>query len=141
MIMIINKIYIEMRIMTETTFLYQSFYKAEDLFLIHQNENGLEHDLVANYIQSSLSLATWYRKESDFANPLLEELFLRRLFYNLLNTINDATKCPILRRICLNQIHEPLIALKHYYNQSRTGHKHFLLLQKDLKEIQYLNDL
>ncbi|WP_233219108.1 MULTISPECIES: hypothetical protein [unclassified Photobacterium] len=76
--------------MTETTFLYRSFYKAEDLFLIHQNENGLEHDLVANYIQSSLSLANWYRKESDFANPLLEELFLRCLFYNLLNTINDA---------------------------------------------------
>ncbi|WP_238030957.1 MULTISPECIES: hypothetical protein [unclassified Photobacterium] len=119
--------------MTETTFYTNHFIKQKISFLFIKMMNGLEHDLVANYIQSSLSLATWYRKDSDFANPLLEELFLRRLFYNLLNTINDATKCPVLRRICLNQIHEPLIALKHYYNQSRTGHKHFLLLQKDLK--------
>ncbi len=127
--------------MKESTFLYQMFYQAEDRFMFLSEENGLEHEVVFSYIQATLNLASWYRKDSDFANPLLEELFLRRVYYNLLESINDSSKCRILRQICLDQIHGPLIALKRHYCHSSAGYERFLMLQKDLRDIQYTNDL
>ncbi|MDP2574286.1 hypothetical protein Q8W40_19000 [Vibrio penaeicida] len=127
--------------MKESTFLYQTFYQAEDRFLFHTEENGFEHEVVFSYIQATLNLASWYGKGTDYANPLLEELFLRRVYYNLLETINDATNCRILRQICLDQIHGPLIALKRHYCHSSAGYERFLSLQKDLQNIQYTTDL
>ncbi|MBD1557492.1 hypothetical protein HC752_11160 [Vibrio sp. S9_S30] len=127
--------------MKESAFLYQTFYQAEDRFRLHFEENGFEHEVVFSYIQATLNLASWYGKGTDFANPLLEELFLRRVYYNLLDTINGASNCRILRQICLDQIHGPLIALKRHYCHSLAGYERFLSLQKDLQNIQYTTDL
>nr|WP_086939158.1 hypothetical protein [Thaumasiovibrio occultus] len=126
--------------MKESTRLYQAFYQSEDRFLLHKDENGCEQDVVFTYIQASLNLASWYRDSSQFINPLLEELFLRRVYYNLLNAIDDMTNSQVLRQICLDQIHGPLIALKRHYSHSSAGYARFLALQQDLRNIQYTNN-
>ena len=74
--------------------------------------------------------------DADEENLLLCELFLRQVYFHLLDAIQDSTRSRIFRRVCLDSIHTPLFCLKRYYYQFEQGDVKFLALQQQLRLIQ-----
>nr|WP_087018340.1 hypothetical protein [Thaumasiovibrio subtropicus] len=123
--------------MQDSTALYRTFYTAEDRFTAEPSLPGFEPDVIFDYIQSGLDLASLYNKRAAHPNRLLEELFLRRVFYRLLSAIDDEDNSRIFRRVCLDNIYGPLLALKRHYSVSDAGYRRFLILEQELRNVQY----
>ncbi|SJN53821.1 hypothetical protein VR7878_00502 [Vibrio ruber DSM 16370] len=120
--------------------LYNAFFKAQDRF-IHDNQPlGSEPEIIQEYIQSGLLLASLYRPETHHENSLLHELFLRQIFFHLLDAIQNPANSRIFRRICLDSIHIPLLTLKRYYHQLDNGDVKLMELQQQLRMIQTILD-
>ncbi|KUJ00490.1 hypothetical protein [Vibrio sp. MEBiC08052] len=120
--------------------LYNAFFKAQDRFIQHNQPLGFEPEVIQEYIQSGLLLASLYRPETHHENGLLHELFLRRVFFHLLDAIQDPTYSRIFRRICLDSIHIPLLTLKRFYRQLNGGDIKLMSLQQQLRSIQTILD-
>lgn len=101
---------------------------------------GFEPETIQEYIQSGLLLASFYRPETHDENDLLYELFLRQVFFHLLDAIQDPIYSRIFRRICLDSIHIPLLTLKRYYRQLNNGDAKLTALQQQLRSIQTILD-
>ncbi|WP_047042625.1 hypothetical protein [Vibrio mexicanus] len=116
--------------------LYNAYYKAQDRFLDLHTQGGFEPDVIHDYIHWGMLLASQYESGASSENPLLCELFLRQLYFHLIDAIEDPLRSRIFRRVCLDSIHTPLICLKRYYYQYENGDVKFLLIKQQLQRIQ-----
>lgn len=121
--------------------LYHQFFKAEERFASPPILPGFEPDIVIDLVQSGLNLAAYYSRRTPNRNPLLQELFLRRVFFNLVEAIRHRGHSRIFRRICIDHLHCPLLALKKLYGDSAHGQKQLQLLQRGLLQIHYHSGL
>ncbi|NBI54031.1 hypothetical protein [Photobacterium alginatilyticum] len=117
--------------------LYSLFFKAEERFLNHPVIPGFEPDIIIEFVQSGLNLASYYCRHSPNYNPLLQELFLRRVFFHLTDAIAHRGHSRIFRRICLDHLHCPLLALKKHYGQSDEGKRQLHSLQRNLLQLHH----
>lgn len=85
--------------------------------------------LVANYIEAALNVAKIYEQLS---NPLLQEFYLRRTHYEIINKMCDPLVHNAIRKQCSYQIHKPLLALKRFYKTHNSTAK-FLLLEYEVR--------
>ncbi|CAM4417189.1 hypothetical protein [Pseudoalteromonas ostreae] len=85
--------------------------------------------LVANYIEAGLSTARHYEKNH---NLLLQELYLRRTFHEILNKMCDSLVHCAIRKQCLEQLYKPLLALKRFY-RSHNSIKKYLILEREAR--------
>jgi hypothetical protein len=92
--------------------------------------------VIQEYIHWTLTLASNYERGAKDENTLLHELFLRQLYFHLLDAIQDPQRSRIFRRLCLDSIHTPLLCLKRHYDQWEDGDIKFLLLQQQLQRVQ-----
>ncbi|MDO6541755.1 hypothetical protein [Photobacterium sanguinicancri] len=123
--------------MKQTASCYQAFFSAEDRFLNPHIVPGFEPDVIVDFIQSGVTLAACYQSGTKNPNPLLQELFLRRVFFNLLKAIDHRGHSRIFRRVCWDYLHCPLLALKKYYGDSQAGKQRFLSLQREIRQVQH----
>ncbi|MCW8328623.1 hypothetical protein MD588_07360 [Photobacterium sp. SDRW27] len=127
--------------MEKQALLYNTYFKAEDRYLNHPVVPGFEPDIIIDFIQSGLNLASFYCRHSPNYNPILQELFLRRVFFHLVDAINHKGHSRIFRRICIDHIHYPLLALKKYYSHFAHGDKQLQSLQRNLLQLHYSSGL
>ncbi|MCR9592926.1 hypothetical protein NB525_02745 [Vibrio alginolyticus] len=111
--------------------IFNAFFKAQDRFLLAA-PHGFEPDVIHDYIHWGMVLSSCYEHDADEENLLLCELFLRQVYFHLLDAIQDSTRS----RVCLDSIHTPLFCLKRYYYQFEQGDVKFLALQQQLRLIQ-----
>lgn len=116
--------------------LYQSFYQSQDRFIDKTTDGGFEPDVIHDYIHSTMNLASYYEPGATHENFLLCELFLRRLYFDLLAAIQDPIRSRVFRRVCLDSIHTPLLCLKRYYYHWDDGDIRFLQIQQQLQRVQ-----
>ncbi len=122
--------------MDRTRPFYNGLFKARDRFLDNSTTCGFEPDVIQEYIHWTLTLASNYERGAKDENTLLHELFLRQLYFHLLDAIQDPQRSRIFRRLCLDSIHTPLLCLKRHYDQWEDGDIKFLLLQQQLQRVQ-----
>ena len=86
--------------------------------------------VVAQFIDAGLTLARSYSKEQCI---LLQELFLRRTYNDLINKICDPLQSECMRKQCLDQLYKPLLALKRFYKQYDASHTKYHKLERELR--------
>ncbi|MGD1467898.1 hypothetical protein [Vibrio harveyi] len=116
--------------------IYNAFFKAQDRFLHVYAPSGFEPDVIHDYIHWGMVLSSIYDHDAEHENLLLCELYLRQVYFHLLDAIQDPARNRIFRRVCLDSIHTPLLCLKRYYYQFEDGDVKFLSLQQQLRLIQ-----
>jgi len=86
--------------------------------------------LVSQYIEGSLALAKWYGSSQC---TLLQELYLKRVFNELLNSIADPLVHESIRKQCFDQLYKPLLALKRFYKQHHKDKRKYLMLELEAR--------
>ncbi|MGF1910056.1 hypothetical protein L4C38_11480 [Vibrio kasasachensis] len=119
---------------------YNAYFKSQDRFVNHRAPDGFEPDIIYEYIHWSMTLASYYEEGAENESILLYELFLRRLYFHLLDAMQNPSHSRIFRRVCLDSIHAPLLCLKRYYYQWDDGDIKFLALQQQLRHLQAPHD-
>ncbi|AOT10023.1 hypothetical protein [Pseudoalteromonas luteoviolacea] len=89
---------------------------------------------VANFIEDGFKLAKWYEKKPCV---LLQELYLRRVFFELLNHIADPLVHQSFRQQCFEQLHKPLLALKRFYKKQHRSMAPFYRLEREARIISH----
>ncbi|MBN3572373.1 hypothetical protein [Vibrio neptunius] len=120
--------------------LYNAFFKAQDRFVDRYTPSGFEPDIIHDYIHWAMTLSSLYEQGTENENPLLCELYLRQVYFHLIEAIQDPVRSRTFRRVCLDAIHTPLLCLKRYYYQWEDGDIQFLNLQQHLQRIQTPHD-
>ncbi|MHC6530065.1 MULTISPECIES: hypothetical protein [unclassified Vibrio] len=115
--------------------LYRAFYQAQDRFLDPYTACGFEPDIICNYVHCGLLLTSYYEYGAEHQNPLLCELFLRQVYFHLLDGIDDTTRSRVFRQICLDAVHTPLLCLKRFYDHISDGDIKFLSLKQELQRL------
>jgi hypothetical protein len=90
--------------------------------------------IVAQFIEASLTLARCYSKEDCI---LLQELFLRRTYHDLINKICDPLQSECMRKQCLDQLYKPLLALKRFYKKYDSSQKKYYELERELRVLSH----
>lgn len=103
--------------MKEQQVLYSRFYKAQDRFASLEQVQGNEPFVIRDYIECALTLSAYYEKHAAQENILLCELYLRQVFFHLIEAIESPDHSFAFRHICLDSIHSPLFYLKRHYRQ------------------------
>ncbi|CAM4042966.1 MULTISPECIES: hypothetical protein [Pseudoalteromonas] len=85
--------------------------------------------LVADYIEAGLKAARYYEKQQC---ALLQELYLRRTFHEILNKMCDSLIHCAIRKQCLEQLYKPLMALKRFYKTHNSTRK-YLILEREAR--------
>ncbi len=85
---------------------------------------------VAQFIEAGLTLARCYAKEQS---ALLQELFLKRTYNDLINKICDPLQSECMRKQCLDQLYKPLIALKRFYKKYDETNQRYHLLEMEFR--------
>ena len=101
--------------------LYNAFFKAQDRFVERYTPCGFEPDIIHDYIHWPMTLSSFYEQGTENENPLLCELYLRQVYFHLIEAIQDPVRSRTFRRVCLDAIHTPLLCLKRYYYQWEDG--------------------
>ncbi|PMO02753.1 hypothetical protein BCT19_19245 [Vibrio splendidus] len=122
--------------MKEQQVLYSRFYKAQDRFASLEQVQGNEPFVIRDYIECALTLSTYYEKHAAQENILLCELYLRQVFFHLIEAIESPDHSFAFRHICLDSIHSPLFYLKRHYRQQPHGHARFLNISQTLQQVQ-----
>ncbi len=122
--------------MSPSNYLYSAYFAAQDRFRNTHSLSGFEPDVIYDYIHSAHALAFYYEPHTKHENCLLCELFLRQVYFDLLEAIQDPNRSRTFRRVCLDSIHAPLLALKRYYAYYDNGDIQFLSLKHQLLRIQ-----
>lgn len=91
-------------------------------------------DVLTNVVEHGLLLAKVYQKMN---NPLLQELFLRRLFFDLLNIMSDPLLHLLIRRMSLDFVYKPLFALKRFYKKIEGDLCNYYKLENELRVISF----
>lgn len=90
-------------------------------------QRGQAPNLVAQFIETGLHWARYYGARQMY---LLQELYLRRTFYQLVNIICDPLLEQQVRKQSLCQLHKPQLALQRFYRQQQGMHKYRALSQE-----------
>ncbi|MCY9866187.1 hypothetical protein OTK49_26980 [Vibrio coralliirubri] len=122
--------------MKEQQVLYSRFYKAQDRFASLEQVQGHEPFVIREYIECALTLSAYYEKHAAQENILLCELYLRQVFFHLIEAIESPERNFAFRHICLDSIHSPLFYLKRHYCQQPQGQARFLNLSQTLQQVQ-----
>ncbi|KXF82915.1 hypothetical protein [Enterovibrio coralii] len=122
--------------MDSKQYLYQTYFDAQDRFNEKHSPYGYEPDIVQQYLHAGFNLASFHDFGADNESPLLTELFLKQLYFSLLEAIQDPARSHSFRHVCLDAIHAPLIGLKRYYKNWPNGDVRFLQLQQELQRLQ-----
>ncbi|MEZ9290939.1 hypothetical protein AB4251_16650 [Vibrio lentus] len=122
--------------MKEQQGLYSRFYKAQDRFASLEQVQSHEPFVIRDYIQCGLTLSAYYEKHAAQENILLCELYLRQVFFHLIEAIESRDRSFAFRHICLDSIHSPLFYLKRHYCQQPQGQARFLNLSQTLQQVQ-----
>ena len=122
--------------MKEQQSLYSRFYKAQDRFASLEQVQGHEPFVIRDYIECALTLSAYYEKHAAQENILLCELYLRQVFFHLIEAIESPERSFAFRNICLDSIHSPLFYLKRHYCQQPQGQARFLNLSQTLQQVQ-----
>ncbi|MCG9557869.1 MULTISPECIES: hypothetical protein [Vibrio] len=122
--------------MKEQQGLYSRFYKAQDRFASLEQVQGHEPFVIRDYIECALTLSTYYERHATQENALLCELYLRQVFFHLIEAIESPGRSFTFRHICLDSIHAPLFYLKRHYCQQPQGQARFLNLSQILQQVQ-----
>ncbi len=146
--------------MTQLTQLYNAYFKAQDRFIAARSADfaapnleikcvsmegseierfdieGFEVDIIHHYLNAGHMLASYFEPRARHENHLLCELTLRQIYCQLLTAIEDTNRSRLFRRICLNSVHIPLLALQRYYTYQHQGDGEFLKLKQRLLRIQ-----
>ena len=93
-----------------------------DLFVIGTGNAG-KH-VAYDAVEAGLNVARYYEKHHNF---ILQELYLRRTFHELLEKICDSLIHNAIRKQCLAQLYKPQLALKRYYKTHNCIEKYFSL--------------
>lgn len=86
--------------------IFNAFFKAQDRFQLAA-PSGFEPDVIHDYIHWGMVLSSSYEHEAEDENLLLCELFLRQVYFHLLEAIQDPTRTRTFRRVCLDSVHTP----------------------------------
>ncbi|OCQ19290.1 hypothetical protein A7985_20810 [Pseudoalteromonas luteoviolacea] len=89
---------------------------------------------VAQFIEDGFNLAKWYERKPCV---LLQELYLRRVFFELLNHIADPLVNQSYRQQCFEQLHKPLLALKRFYKKQHRSMAPFYRLEREARIISH----
>ena len=116
--------------------IYNAYFKAKDRFDGDGNTFGYEPDIVQGFVQTGLMLASYHELGSEHESVLLNELFLRQVYFKLLDAIQSPYRSHSFRRICLDGVHSPLYALQRHYVQVPDGDRKFAQLQLMLQRLQ-----
>ncbi|WP_138631096.1 hypothetical protein [Pseudoalteromonas spongiae] len=92
------------------------------------------YQTVDELVSTGLVLANFYGERQQ---SLLQELFLRRLFFDLLGKVCDPLVGSVVQRICLDFTYQPLFALKRFY---RTSHGELTAYYKLERELRILSN-
>ncbi|WCE31353.1 hypothetical protein [Vibrio sp. SCSIO 43137] len=122
--------------MSEQARIYNGFYKSQDRFATAHCREGFEPDVISDYIYWAMIIASYHEPGSKSENPLLCELHLRKVYSDLLSAISNTRYTATFRRVCLDSIHTPLLALKRYYYQFENGDITFMELKQQLQYVQ-----
>lgn len=123
--------------MADSKHLYRAFFKAQDRFINHRvTSSGFEPDVIYDYIHCGIALASHHEPHADQQNWLLCELFIRQVYFHLIEAIQDPLRSLVFRRVCLDNIHTPLLFLKRFYYHFEHGEKAFGQVQKALMQLQ-----
>ncbi|MEZ8494740.1 hypothetical protein AB6C81_21080 [Vibrio splendidus] len=122
--------------MKEQQVLYSRFYKAQDRFASLEQVQGNEPFVIRDYIECALTLSAYYEKHAAQENILLCELYLRQVFFHLIEAIESPDHSFAFRHICLDFIHSPLFYLKRHYRQQPHGQARFLNISQTLQQVQ-----
>ncbi|MEZ9578765.1 MULTISPECIES: hypothetical protein [unclassified Vibrio] len=122
--------------MKEQQVLYSRFYKAQDRFASLEQVQGHEPFVIREYIEYALTLSAYYEKHAAQENILLCELYLRQVFFHLIEAIESPDHSFAFRHICLDSIHSPLFYLKRHYRQQPHGQARFLNISQTLQQVQ-----
>ncbi|SBS68157.1 hypothetical protein [Vibrio splendidus] len=122
--------------MKEQQVLYSRFYKAQDRFASLEQIQGNEPFVIRDYIECALTLSAYYEKHAAQENILLCELYLRQVFFHLIEAIESPDHSFAFRHICLDSIHSPLFYLKRHYRQQPHGQARFLNISQILQQVQ-----
>lgn len=95
--------------MMNQNMLYKAYFSARDRFSEAFAPTGYEPDIIHNFIQTGLNLASSYERDSDGENVLLCELFLRQIYFRLLDSVEDPYLSITFRQMCLDNIYIPLL--------------------------------
>ncbi|UIP30061.1 hypothetical protein [Photobacterium sp. TLY01] len=125
--------------MSKSSTLYRQFFLAEERFLNYPLIPGFEQDVIVDMTQAGMNLAAFYGQQNAWRNPLLQELFLRRVFFHLCNSVEDKHQSRVFRRICLDYLHCPLLALKKCYGDNHVSK--FLSLKQSLLQLHHSSGL
>ncbi|MDD1793670.1 hypothetical protein L4D06_13775 [Enterovibrio makurazakiensis] len=115
---------------------YNAYFKAKDRFDADKIAFGFEPDIVQRFVQSGLMLASYHELGAENENIILNELFLRQVYFRLLDAIQSPHKSHHFRRVCLDAVHSPLYALQRHYVQVPDGDRKFIQLQMLLQHLQ-----
>ena len=85
--------------------------------------------IVANYIESGLTTARYYEKNHCV---ILQELYLRRTFHEILNKLCDSLIHCAIRKQCITQLYKPLLALKRFYKAHHSTET-YLTLEREAR--------
>lgn len=91
--------------------------------------------VVAQFIDAGITLAKWYGCNKCM---LLQELYLKRTFDELLHNIADPLVHQALRQQCQDQLYKPLLALKRYYKSIPHGRSRFLKIEHEARVISHI---
>ena len=91
-------------------------------------------NVVAQFIDAGLTLARSYSKEQCI---LLQELYLRRTYHDLINKICDPLQSECMRKQCLDQLYKPLLALKRFYKKYDSSNKKYYELERELRVLSH----
>ncbi|RQW61913.1 hypothetical protein EES38_16975 [Vibrio viridaestus] len=115
--------------------IYNAFFKAQDAFNTNQYSQ-FDIDVIQDYVHWGKMIGCVHREGSPSENNLLQELFLRRVFFDLLSAIEDEKRSMTFRRVCLDNIYIPLMCLKRFYHAFSYGHEKLLALHSRLSTAQ-----
>ena len=68
-------------------------------------------DIISEYLHWGMIIASRYEQGSKHENPLMCEMFLRQIYFHLIEAIRDPNRTHVFRQICLDSIHTPLLSL------------------------------
>ncbi|USD67743.1 hypothetical protein [Vibrio sp. SCSIO 43136] len=116
--------------------LYADYFRTQEQFLATKQAYGFESEIVSRYINSAVMLSDFHQQQSPEDCRLLSELFLRQVYFHLLEAISCKQRSAAFRRVCFESIYVPLLNLKRFYDEIENGELRFVQLKQELQFVQ-----
>lgn len=121
--------------MDNIQWMYNGYFKAQDVFFSPQTNSADEAEIVYNYMYYARLLSKYYNAESESRNTLLCEYFLRQTFFHFFTAIENPSHSITFRQLCLDSIHNLLFELRKHYQYLPNGERKYRELKFKLQMI------